>query len=454
MSNLEILKPIAPDIQKGAFETTQSNLSSFGSLLEGTLPLDKFDRDVVAEQFGINAAEKVVGLNTELLSRDPSDIVFAGGVCALSTRESVLLRQEAATEDVVTGDKVMLRETDDLSSLQDAVTAVQIFEAIGTSDYQSAIVVEDELWSERVAWFLRGLGDDEAVVAASGLVRSRNRQTVAGIDSLRNYLFGKEVEPVSTVSDSKVIDELTSETDRMLKEMGLEDITTPYRRVFAGMYSYVWRNVLQQAGVVAEDKVLAIFEPSKHIGREDGIGQDISRFKSNYVRNFPFMQAGASEKLGLIAYLEPRDPNGRRFRDAVPLALMPNSLNYRNFDFSKFPIVPKKKNDELADLTEFTYLDQMGNLSLTNNPVFLWGLMYPITSETARLLSDMQSISASYRYNARTRLGAITDGLQRKQAAETLKGSYSVEMERLAEELVEELQDMNQAMFGGQDEAQ
>ncbi|MDQ5969823.1 MAG: hypothetical protein QG593_340 [Patescibacteria group bacterium] len=443
----------APDVQKSVFDTTQANLGSYGSLLKGQMPLDIADRMAIDDQFGSNAADRIVNLTAELLTADPRGVLYAGGVCALSTRESRMLGMEAATEDAVTGRKLLIRSPDDLEQLQDVVSLAQIVETVGLTPYRTSIVLEDVLWADKVANRLQFVGEAEASIAGAGLVQARNRRTEAAVNNLRQYLFGNDVEPVVPIIDQDILEQLTEETDRMITDIGLEPIDDPYRVVYAGMYSYVWRNILVDAGVVRDDQTMAIYEPSKHIGREGTEYSDISKFKAALVRNAPFMQAGSpGEKLGLMAYLEPRDPNGRRFRDAVPLALMPNSLNYRDFDFSRFPVVPKKKDDLLAEYSEFTFLDDLSSTSLMKNPAFLWGLAYPLSKETQPLMSEMKSIGSLYKSETREKLGAICDGNERRQAAETIRKSYSDWMKEAAERLIEELEEMSKTMFGVNDE--
>ncbi len=454
MSNFENRTDFTvPTVQKETFDVTQSNLGGYGSLLEGQLPLDATDREVINEQFGRNAADKVVNLTPELLAANPMDVLYAGGVCALSTRESRMLGLGAETEDAVTGEKQAIRSVDDMEQLQDVVSLAQIVETVGVTPYPTAIVLEDALWANKVASRLRFVGEDEAETAAATLVQARNRRAEAAVNGLRKYLFGNDTTPVVSVIDRDILGQLTEETDKMIADLGLEPIDDPYRVVYAGMYSYVWRNILVDAGVVADDQIMAIYEPSKHIGREGTETSDISKFKAALIQNAPFMQAGSpAEKLGLIAYMEPRDPNGRRFRDAVPLALMPNSLNYQGFNFSRFPIVPKKKDDQLADYSEFRFVDDLSTTNLLKNPAFLWGLAYPSSEQTERLMWEMCSISGNYRNETREKLGTLTNGDERRQAAEIIRKGYSNWMEQTAENLIEELEQMNQVMFGASDE--
>lgn len=454
MSNFENRTDFTiPTVQKEAFDVTQSNLGSYGSLLEGQLPLDTADRWQIDEMFGRNAADKVVNLSPGLLAVDPKDVLYAGGVCALSTRESRMLGLGAETEDAVTGLKQVIRDADDVEQLQDVVSLAQVVETVGLTPYSTAIVLEDSLWADKVANRLQFIGEDEAGGAAAKLVQARNRRTEAAVNGLRQYLFGNDIAPVVPVIDRNILGQLTEETDKMIADLGLEPIDDPYRVVYAGMYSYVWRNILVDAGVVADDQIMAIYEPSKHIGREDTEASDISKFKAALARSAPFAQAGSpAQNLGLMAYLEPRDPNGRRFRDTVPLALMPNSLNYRNFDFGRFPVVPKKKDNQLADYSEFKFVDDLSTTNLLRNPVFLWGLAYPSSERAEQLMGEMYSISSRYKDETREKLGVITSGAERRQAAEIIRKGYSSWMEQTAEALIEELEQMNQAMFGVNDE--
>lgn len=442
-----------PTVQKETFGVTQSNLGGYGSLLEGQLPLDATDREVIDEQFGRNAADRVVNLTPELLTVNPVDVLYTGGVCALSTRESRMLGLGPETEDAVTGQLQAIRNVDDMVQLQDVVSLAQIVETVGVTPYPTAIVLEDALWANKVASRLRFVGEDEAETAAAGLVQARNRRAETAVNGLRQYLFGSDTAPVVSVVDRDILGQLTEETDKMIADLGLDPIDDPYRVVYAGMYSYVWRNILVDAGVVADDQIMAIYEPSKHIGCEGTETSDISKFKASLVQNTPFMQAGSpAEKLGLIAYMEPRDPNGRRFRDAVPLALMPNSLNYQGFDFSRFPIVPKKKDNQLADYSEFKFVDDLSTTNLIKNPAFLWGLAYPSSERAEQLMWEMCSISGNYKSETREKLGILSNGDERRQAAEIIRKGYSSWMEQTAEELIEELEQMNQAMFGAKDE--
>lgn len=454
MSNFENRTDFnVPTVQKEVFDVTQTNLAGFGSLLEGQLPLDTTDRWMIDEQFGRNAGDKVVSLTPGLLDVDPKDILYTGGVCALSTRESRMLGLGTETEDAITGRKQAIQDTDDLRQLQDVVSLAQVVETVGLTPYSTAIVLEDTLWAEKVANRLQFVGEDEAANAAATLVQSRNRRTETAVNGLRRYLFGNEITPVVSVIDQDILGQLTEETDKMIAKLGLEPIDDPYRVVYAGMYSYVWRNILVDAGVVANGQTMAIYEPSKHIGCEGIETSDISKFKAALVRGAPFMQAGSpAEQLGLMAYLEPRDPNGRRFRDAIPLALMPNSLNYRGFDFSRFPVVPKKKDNQLAEYSEFKFVDDLSTTNLMKNPAFLWGLAYPSSERAESLMWEMRSIGGLYKNETREKLGTISDGNERRLAAEVIRKGYSDWMKQTAELLIEELEQINQAMFGVTDE--
>lgn len=447
MINFEDIPLIAPEVQKEMFTAVAMNLGE-GSLLGAEAVLK--EREVIARVLGVNAAERVVALNGELLDEDPEGVVFAGGVCALSTRESRLLGLEASTEDPVTGQKLAMETEADLEGLSDAVSAVQIFETVGQTPNTTAIVLEDALWTEKVTDKLSTVGIEPVKLAAKAMVEARNRRALAGLNGLRRYLFGSQVANTKVIFDTNLLDQLTEKTDKMIADLGLPPNNDPYRIVYAGMYSYVWRNLLIEAGLLDRDQTMVIYEPSKHIGREGAAGSDISRFKSALRSQAPFMQPGSpNEKLGVLTYLEPRDPNGRRFRDSVPLSLMPNSKNYQDFDFSKFPIVPKIKDNQLAEYSDFTFVDDLGDTTLLRNPAFLWGLVYPVSERALRLMQQMYVVNKTCKQFTKDAVKQAEPAEDRQRLVSGVRARFSTEMYELSEQLVQELGKMNQAMFGG-----
>lgn len=430
----------------------ENNLQGRGSLLEASASLTVEDRSTLMKSMGLFAAQRVAGISPELINRDLSDAKFLGGVCALSTREGKLLR-DRIVEDPLTGGSILMGEGAD--ELSDVVTAVQAFEAIGLTSNASSIILEDKFWTERVVQMLaeKGLRSKAISEKANKIVRSRNRQTFNAVERLRAEITGSANE-IDYFSDELVVDELKTRTNVMLGSLGLEaNDPSDYKYVYAGMYSYVWRDVLESAGIVKPDQLAIIFEPTKHIGQEDGVCGKISRFKSAIVEVAPYLKPGSlSEQVGLIAYMEPRDPSGRIFRDNVPTALVPNSLNYNNFDFSRFPVVPKKAQG-LPEISEFKFLDQMGDTALGKNPAFLWGLAYPPTTRSVDVMEQMVSLSRSRR---ETVIAAMKDpgwfsdealSMTKPELSFAVTKQFSYEMMELANELVIELQRLTAVMF-------
>lgn len=427
----------------------EADLKAEGSLF-GDWPT-KRQVSIMTDKLGSFAADRMIGFTPELTDVRLQDQVFVGGVCALSTRESTLLGI-GKVEDSISGNDIAIQDSDSLSG---AVTAVQIFETIGLMPSASAIVLEDTLWGDRVAQKMSDVGsaDETMIESARAAVEARNQRSYECLQRLRKFVLGEAVE-LEVVRDGDVMDELTVRTDEMLTRLGLPITDNSYRFVYAGMYSYVWRQIMSGQGIVSDDQVMTIYEPWKHFAPEDGLSDPISVFRGAVLKQEPFMAEGSeNERVGIIAYAEPRDPNGRILRKSLPMALLPNSANYRDFDFSKFPVVPKKTN-ALPEAKEFKYVTDMASLTLDRNPAFLWGLVYPPTSRTRYVMAEMVRLKRQLKLD--TRIAYLRDpcmsALNRKDLSIKLRTNLSREMTDLSEQLVSELETITKAMFGGTDE--
>ena len=431
----------------------EADLRTTGSLLEGCNPTNE-ETAMLTKRLGLFAAERVVGFSPELASSITDQTIFVGGVCALSTRESTLTGL-GRLEDPVTGE-VRRADADEVLDFSDVVTAVQVFETIGLTPEPSAIILEDTLWSNRVIDKLQAsVGiDDEAADFVGKVVEARNDRTLNALQRLRGYLFESPSNLVA-VRDTAVMDELTTRTDEMLSKLGVPPApdANEYRFVYAGMYSYVWRDILVNQGVVDEDQLMVIYEPWKHFAPEDNPTDKISSFRRELLQAAPFMQSGSpSEKLGLIAYMEPRDPNGRLVRKSVPTALLPNSKNYGSFDFSRFPVVPKKAN-ALPTVNEFQFDDKPDELTLSKNPAFLWGLVYPPTPKTQEIMQAMATLSSESKVKSKSvfQENMALSVQEKQQLSAQLRGTYSHEMGELGEQLITEMQSITNVLFGDDD---
>lgn len=431
----------------------EADLRTKGSLLEGSNPTSE-EVAMLTKCLGLFAVERVIGFSPELASSITDQTMFAGGVCALSTRESTLTSL-GRLEDPVTGE-VREADTDSILDFSDVVTTVQVFETIGLTPKPSAIVLEDTLWSNGIIEKLRfSVGiDDEAADFAGKVVESRNNSTLKALQRLREFLFESPSELVA-VRDTAVMDELNDRTDEMLTRLNVPPTpdANDYRFVYAGMYSYVWRDILVNQGIVDEGQLMVIYEPWKHFAPEDNSTDKISSFRRELLQAAPFMQNGsASERLGLIAYMEPRDPNGRLVRKSVPTALLPNSKNYIDFDFGRFPVVPKKAN-ALPNIDEFQFVDMPDELTLSKNPAFLWGLVYPPTPKTQEIMQAMATLSAESKAKSKSVFQKNMDlsVQEKRQLSVQLRGIFSREMNEFIEQLIAELQVMTNALFGDND---
>lgn len=428
----------------------ESDLRADGALLEGAGYI--LNDATFTVMLGSFAAEKVIGYSPEAAQEClDGNAVYLGGVCALSTRESTLLGRGKIESPVESQPK----EAQEDPELSDAVTAVQVFETIGLTDDPSAIVLEDTLWSNRVIEKLRastGL-DEEDAEQARFTIETRNARTAQALQRLRNYIFEAPSDLV-VVRDTPIMDELRQKTDKMLADLGLPPDNNDYRLVYGGMYSYVWREIMESQGAVGTDQLAMIYEPWKHFAPEDGKDGPITNFRRQLLKQAPYMQPGSpAERIGLMVYMEPRDPNGRILRKSVPMALLPNSENYADFDFSKFPVVPKKTN-ALPDASEFQYVDDIANLTLNKNPAFLWGLAYPPTETTQTIMSVMVRLSAEAKEKSKAvfQVNSALSAKQKQQLSLQVRGAFSSQMQELSEVLIQEIQAMNSAMFGADNE--
>jgi|GEM_PF-5309604 len=431
----------------------EADLRTTGSLLEGSNPTNE-EIAMLTKRLGLFAAERVVGFSPELASSITDQTMFVGGVCALSTRESTLTGL-GRLEDPVTGD-VRRADADETLDFSDVVTAVQVFETIGLTPKPSAIVLEDTLWSNGVIEKLTAsVGiDDEAANLVGEVIESRNDRTLKALQRLRGFLFESPSELIA-IRDTTVMDELNARTDEMLTKLNVPPApdANDYRFVYAGMYSYVWRDILVNQGIIDEDQLMVIYEPWKHFAPEDNPSDKISSFRRELLQAAPFMQSGsASERLGLIAYMEPRDPNGRLVRKSVPTALLPNSKNYTNFDFGRFPVVPKKAN-ALPTVDKFQFVDKPDEITLSKNPAFLWGLVYPPTPKTQEIMQAMAALSVESKAKSKSvfQENMALSVQEKQQLSAQLRGTFSREMSELSERLIAELQLMTNTLFGGDD---
>jgi len=258
--------------------------------------------------------------------------------------------------------------------------------------------------------------------------------------------------------------DLRESTDEFLGQLGLPvDLNDTYRYVYAGMYSSVWAGVLERAGYLPPNDTLVIYEPTKHFttvsGRYGGSGEPGSReipemrFRGQMLAQAPFGVTGsANESVGLIGYVEQLLPNGRRFSNVMSPDTMPNSSNYQDFDFGRFPLpsfVPG--GDTMTSKVwrrgqQYQYLDTTGDTVLNRNPAFLWGTFYPPTPQLAERLQKMVKIAADCRSTSRLR----TEGLapaERKAVSAEIRARSSAEMAEVASTVIAELERITRAMF-------
>jgi len=131
---------------------------------------------------------------------------------------------------------------------------------------------------------------------------------------------------------------------------------------------------------------------------------------------------------------------------------MPNSSNYQDFDFGRFPLpsfVPG--GDTMTSKVwrrgqQYQYLDTTGDTVLNRNPAFLWGTFYPPTPQLAERLQKMVKIAADCRSTSRLR----TEGLapaERKAVSAEIRARSSAEMAEVASTVIAELERITRAMF-------
>ncbi len=369
-----------------------------------------------------------------LQNTDVRDATISGGVCALSTRESTLLSQGIIETGGRSLDARALSRRElqsHLRAMAEDVTIAQVFETIGLTPQRSAIVLENTLWSSRVANRLRNAGivDPGLDQDVAQMVWSRNVGAYRALTHLRRTLFGNRAAPVVAVDDTPLLPELQRRTDELFKELGLPQSGDGYRFVYAGMYSGIWSELLQQSGVLRSGDKLIIFEPTKHFLPE---GREIMTFREAMKQTYPYLGEGLNSNVGLVAYWEPRDPNGRLFRKSVPGALMPNSSNWESFDFTRFPVVPKISN-RLPNMEEFQFVCNTASHRLADNPAFLWGAIYPQTPRLSQCMTGMERLRSNTREQARQR--------------STRSATQSREMDELASAAIAELQRITAGMF-------
>lgn len=431
-------------------EKLGARLFEDGSLLQGARwRKSQFTnlRNQVDEKF---VDQRVLAFTPELTERDLSIASFFGGVCALSTRESSLLKKdEGWIEDPVTGERYEAIDAFKLN-LPTVVTALQIFEAIGCTRNRAVIVLEDQLWSERIIEFL-GIDDEILEAEVREVVSNRNSETGLAIENLRSFLYGNEAKELVQFRDVEVMKALRAGTFEMFDEVGIslpED--SDYPLVYAGMYSYVWREIMINLGVMDQDDLMVIFEPEKHIVAENSRDNTMAFFREKLLEKQPYMQPGSkNENIGIIAYANSYIGT-KAMRNYVPTALVPNSANFTQFDFTEFPKVPDNI-DELPLAKEFDFYSNIGNTKLTENPAFLWGNIYPPTersTELMYLMDDLRQRTSFARSMEQKRAGNVPMG----QRMKAITREAEIKMTQYSLLLIEELQNMNEAMFGDQNE--
>jgi hypothetical protein len=407
------------------------------------------------------AGQKVVGATTGFNDSNLRDAVYAGGICALSTFESRKL-SVAPPKDI---DQYLEEELA-------PITIAQVFEAVGQTKGDTVVTLEDALWAQKVRKRLeaRGRPVDEAAVRRA--IARRNQRAFDATQKLRKLLLPR-AEPLKAVRDTDVMDDLQAATDELFYGLTVSfDESDMYRLVYAGMYSGIWKQVLENAGFMRPNQTLVIYEPTKHVVTVNGRVLQSShsedwvpgrtpeaRFRKAMLAGAPYLQPGSfNEKVGVITYLEPMLPNGKRFRDVMPVAVMPNSSNYKQFDFGRFPILPPGRYDDDPEIRagfqpnpSFEYFDSIANTKLQENPAFLWGAMYPPTQELALALYRMWRINTECRtaVTIATREAEGLTGSQLGDVSRTVRGQYSKEMTEAGERVIKELQRITAAMFKG-----
>lgn len=417
-----------------------ANLQKCGSLLQGSSPSYEDLSSLSAAGIEIS---KVVGFNDglpELIT--PKDVV-AGGVCALSRRES-RLATEGNSEDPVSGVEISIND----EGIPGVATVPQIVSSVGMNALRTVVVTEAQLWLERVV-DKANIVDAEVCVAVEESINIRNKAVLSATNALRSDLTGGSAPAVVEVKDADVLDRLEDLTDEMLAELRTPS-TDRYRLLYAGMYTKVWRKVLQEQGIVGADERLVIFEPWEHFAPEPSKSDDITLFRDRLLEKEPIGEVGSpNEMLGYIAYLEPRNTDGSLMRDKIPVFLLPNTENWQKFDLSRFPIVTKSKG-EVPSASDITFVDDLGSMRLNRNPAYMWGLVYPSSQQSLNIMGQMALLNTNYKLN-RTKITSNPDGDResRQNACCTLKSASSAEMAQLSTRLIAELERLNEVMFGG-----
>lgn len=451
---LDMAQP--PSVQAGL----EQNLQAAGARMAGAT----LDTPATVNWLGDTFAyERLRAATPGLVEVPKTQVVFAGGACAVDPLRSAALAR-GLVYDPETGQAARAPDLETVcANLLGPVTLAQAMDVIGPTNGRSVAIAETTLWTSKICADLsRGVVEGREVLKkpwsltdtdrelVQGVVGNLNQRILAVAQGIRQMLF-PEVVPITVVQDSAVLPELTERTYALYRELGFEVDGRDTNIPVLGMYTAAWRETLLSQGLLNADDVLAIYEPTRHMG----VAKDNAR-KTTMVQTmlakYPYLRPGYNQQVGVLTYVESQLPSGLALSTSVPPALQPNSANVGRFDFSRYPILEQQKGKGALGMQEFRYLEKIGNLNLTKNPAFLWAVTaFPPTWGLVAQVREMVRIAQeSNQYVADRRKGEwqMLPAAEQNARSAAARDQASQEMQAAAEKVIGMLEMMSETIFG------
>lgn len=419
----------------------ENQISSYGGRVcngEYGNDLDNITQDLFG-QFDV----RLVGVSKGIRRLQPNITTAIGGWCALRTADVNKLKEYGSVSDPLTGESKAITSINTMNDwLEQAVSIDQIIEAVGLFKGNKYVAISEvKLWADRIRLELSNRLNRPLTKKETNQIENSLR-----IAELKRFVYtqrylnyaNKCENSIVRVEDRDIWDDLVQIRDEMLRTIGSNVITLingfpdeekniPGYSIVWGMYTGLYLNLLKSRGLVSTTNGL-IIEPSFHAIGETKAKAYVSDKIFNEENNY-LVRGGINENLAFAAYAELMFPNGDRMSRRYTIDQIPNPLNYRIFI------------SDLIDNPDRT------SLTLTENPVFVWGINLFPYGKTRIALQKMIEIRNAYK-DARKYLGGYLYSKEdsSKKALE-LKIEFGQQMNEQALTVISELQLMFESVF-------
>lgn len=398
--------------------------------------LDRFSKPFFGE-----SGDGIIGVSKGAEKLRIDDITAIGGWCALKTADMDRIRNDSSITDPLTGVTERIISVQQMAEwLERAIDIIQIREAVGIFKGTEYVAISEvESWGDRMkSEAARCLGRSLLPIEITRLEDALNNAELKRFTYTQRYLdyVTKRENNLVRVVDYDISSDLDRIRDEMLEEAGISlkelQVKFPnergslpgYSRIW-GMYLGSWLQLLQTKGFITTSKGM-IIEPTSHALGETKAKADVNYRIFGDKRNSYLNKTGINANLAFATFADVLYPSGDRMAKKYTVDRLPNPENWPSF---------------LRNIED----DQMsGDLTLSRNPAFIWGVnLFPYGQARTALLR-MVLIKDTYQQQ-KNALGL--EGLNSSQDAkesntvkvQKLKIEYALQMREQAQIVIAEM---------------